>query len=148
MKRKKKEISEALSEELRPEVNEEEKAPLEEEAEDSDSENPEEKMEADIALFHELFPDVKGDQIPGEVWESVEGGQSLAAAYALYTIRQMRQEERIRKVNEENEKKAPPRIRHDGSQGEYFSPEAVKAMSRGEVRKHYDAILRSMESWN
>lgn len=147
MKKKKKEISEALSEEERSEAAEAENADAEA-MEEIDAESPEEKMEADIALFHELFPDVKGDQIPAEVWESVEGGESLASAYALYTIRQMRQEERIRKVNEENEKKAPPRIRHDGSQGEYFSPEAVKAMSRGEVRKHYDAILRSMENWN
>ena len=148
MKKKKKEASEALLEENLPEEAEAEKAATEEVTEEAAIENPEEKMEADITLFHELFPDVKGDQIPAEVWESVEGGESLAAAYALYTIRQMRQEERIRKVNEENEKKAPPRIRHDGGQGEYFSPEAVKAMSRSEVRKHYDAILRSMESCN
>lgn len=105
-------------------------------------------MEEDIALFHELFPDVKGSEIPEEVWTRVEAGESLSAAYALYTIQKMREEEKIRAVNEENEKKAPPRIRHDGGDDTYFSPEAVKAMSRNEIKKNYDAILRSMENWN
>lgn len=108
----------------------------------------EEKMESDIALFHELFPEVKGEEIPEEVWERVEAGESLAASYALHVIKNMREEESIRKVNEENEKKAPPRIRHDGGEDAYFSPEAVKAMSRSEIKKNYDAILRSMEKWN
>ena len=108
----------------------------------------EERMEEDIALFHELFPDVKGDAIPEAVWARVDAGERLAASYALYVIRTMREEEKIQKVNEENEKKAPPRIRHDGGDDTYFSPEAVKAMSRSEVKKNYDAILRSMEKWN
>ena len=51
-------------------------------------------------------------------------------------------------MNEANEKKALPPIRHDGTEGEYFSPEAVKSMSRSEIKKHYDAILRSMEQWS
>ncbi len=114
----------------------------------SDGKTEQEKMEQDIALFHELFPDVKAEDIPQEVWDQVEGGESLAAAYALYSIKMLRQEEKIRKVNEKNEKSAPPRIRHDGTEAEYFSPEAVKAMSRSEIKKHYDAILRSMEKWN
>lgn len=130
------------------------KPALEETAEAAESEekveasSAEEKMEEDIALFHELFPDVKGDAIPEEVWARVEAGESLAAAYALHVIRTMREEEKIQKINEENEKKAPPRIRHDGGDDTYFSPEAVKAMSRSEVKKNYDAILRSMEKWN
>ena len=105
-------------------------------------------MEEDVNLFHELFPDVKEKDIPSEVWARVEQGESLAAAYALYTVQKARREEEIRLVNEENAKKAPPRIHYDGGQGEYFSPEAVRKMTRSEVKKHYDAILRSMEHWN
>ena len=41
-----------------------------------------------------------------------------------------------------------PKVRNDGGAKGYFSPEAVKAMSRSEVKKNYDAILRSMEKWN
>ena len=105
------------------------------------------KMKEDIALFRRLFPEVKSQDIPEEVWLQVEKGESLAANYALYFVQKMREEEHILKVNEENEKKAPPRIRHDGKEYEYFSPEAVKSMSRSEIKKNYDAILSSMEKW-
>ena len=105
------------------------------------------KMEEDIALFHRLFPEVKAKDIPDQVWARVEAGESLAASYALYFVQRMREEEHIKTVNEANEKKAPPRIRHDGAEYEYFSPEAVKSMSRSEIKKNYDAILASMEKW-
>lgn len=134
-------ILQALSE--KKEETEEESAAKKEKAED-----PTEKMEEDIALFHSLFPQVKAEDIPEEVWESVEKGESLAASFSLYTIKQQREEEKIRAVNEENEKKAPPRIRHDGAESEYFSPEAVKSMTRKEIKENYDAILKSMEKWN
>ena len=110
-------------------------------------EKDEETMKEDIALFRRLFPEVKSQDIPEEVWIQVEKGESLAASYALYFVQKMREEEHILKVNEENEKKAPPRIRHDGKEYEYFSPEAVKSMSRSEIKKNYDAILSSMEKW-
>ena len=118
------------------------------EEQEEETENPVEKMQQDIALFHSLFPEVKGEEIPAEVWERVEKGESLAASYALYILQKEKEEERIRKVNEENEKKAPPRIHRDGTEPEYFSPEAVKSMSRSEIKKHYDKILTSMEKWN
>ena len=107
-----------------------------------------EKLARDVAAFHSLFPDVKAEEIPGEVWERVEGGESLTAAYAVHFVREKREEERIAKLNAENEKAAPPPVRHDGKEESYFSPEAVKAMSRDEVRKNYQEILRSMDHWN
>lgn len=107
-----------------------------------------EKLARDVAAFHSLFPDVKAEEIPGEVWERVEGGESLTAAYAVHFVREKREEERIAKLNAENEKAAPPPVRHDGKEESYFSPEAVKAMSRDEVRKNYREILRSMDHWN
>ena len=109
---------------------------------------PEDLMEEDIALFRSLFPDVKGDEIPQEVWDRVESGESLSASYALYAVKQYREEERVSKINEENGKKAPPPIEGGSAEGDYFSPEAVKNMSRSEIRKHYDKILTSMEKWN
>ncbi|MBR2615960.1 MAG: hypothetical protein IKC69_04720 [Clostridia bacterium] len=139
MKKKKKELLEADFSEKETEK--------ENEAEGAEA-SFEERMEEDIALFRNLFPEVKGEEIPDEVWERVEKGESLAAAFALHFVQKLRQEEKIRTVNEENEKKAPPRIHRDSGEGEYFSPEAVKAMSPKEVKKHYDAILRSMEHWS
>ena len=106
-----------------------------------------EKMKEDIALFHRLFPEVKAKDIPEEVWERVEAGESLAASFALHFVQKMKEEEHIKSVNAANEKKAPPRIRHDGAEYDYFSPEAVKSMSRNEIKKNYDAILASMEKW-
>ncbi len=106
------------------------------------------EMEADIDLFRQLFPDVKADEIPQEVWDSVEEGQSLSAAFALHFVKKMREEEHIRRVNEENGKKAPPPVEGQEASSDYFSPEAVKSMSRKEIRKNYDKILSSMEKWN
>lgn len=105
-------------------------------------------FEQDIALFHQLFPEVKAEDIPQEVWDRVEKGESLAASFSLHQMQKQREAEHIDKVNRENEEKAPPKIRHDGKEFTYFSPEAVRAMSRSEVKKNYDAILASMEKWN
>ncbi len=130
-----------------------ESAPKKEEAKDFGAQNSQgdadrARMQEDISLFHSLFPEVKAQDIPEEVWARVENGESLAASFALFTVQKAKEEEHIRAVNEENEKKAPPRIRHDGKETEYFSPEAVKAMSRSEIKKNYDAILASMDKWN
>jgi len=145
---KKKKLKEAAAEEvLQPEEVsfEEAEAPAAEETEAPDAQ---ETMEEDIALFRSLFPDVKGEEIPQEVWERVERGESLAASYALYAVQQYREEERIAKINEENGKKAPPPVEGGSTEGDYFSPDAVKSMSPAEIRKNYDKILTSMEKWN
>ena len=107
-----------------------------------------EKLAEDVAAFHALFPDVKAEEIPGSVWEQVEAGESLTASYAVHFVAALRDKERIERLNAENEKAAPPPVRHDGKEESYFSPEAVRAMSRDEVRKHYQEILRSMDHWN
>ena len=138
---KKKKEKEVLSEEKLPE----ETALQEEGAEVPDAA---ELMEEDIALFRSLFPEVKGEQIPLEVWDRVEAGESLAASYALFAVQKFREEEKISRINEENGKKAPPPVEGGSAEGDYFSPEAVKNMSRSEIRKHYDKILSSMEKWN
>ena len=104
-------------------------------------------MEEDVALFHELFPTLSVEDIPEEVWSEVEAGEGLAKSYALYAVKEYREQERVRAVNEENAKKAPPAVRHDGGDSDYFSPEAVKSMSPAQVKKHYQAILASMDSW-
>ena len=79
--------------------------PAEESAEETVS--PQQLMEEDIDLFRTLFPEVKGEDIPQEVWDRVEQGESLAASYALFAVKKYREEERIGRINEENQKKAP-----------------------------------------
>lgn len=145
LSREEKEILEAAAEKDLPAK---EKQALEKEEENGASDAVGEAMEEDITLFRELFPEVNAESIPEEVWERVENGESLCASYALYTVKKQKEEERIQTVNEQNAKKAPPKIHHDGKENDYFSPEAVRSMSRSEIKKHYDAILASMEKWN
>lgn len=138
---KKKKEKEAVTEQVLPDQ-------LPEMPEEQSDEDGVKLMEEDIELFRTLFPDVKGEQIPQEVWDRVEAGESLSAAYALFAVKQYREEEKVSRINEENGKKAPPPIEGGSTEGDYFSPEAVKNMSRSEIRKNYDKILSSMEKWN
>lgn len=138
---KKKKEKEAVTEQVLPDQ-------LPEMPEEQSDEDGVKLMEEDIELFRALFPDVKGEQIPQEVWDRVEAGESLSAAYALFAVKQYREEEKVSRINEENGKKAPPPIEGGSTEGDYFSPEAVKNMSRSEIRKNYDKILSSMEKWN
>ncbi|MBR5295848.1 MAG: hypothetical protein IKU24_04580 [Clostridia bacterium] len=121
---------------------------MEEKDASEDEKDPKDRMKEDVELFHTLFPDVNGEDIPQEVWDRVEQGESLAASYALFAVMQYREEEKIRKINEENDKKALPRIQSGASDENYFSPEAVKKMTRSEIKENYDKILSSMEKWN
>ncbi len=147
------EVREALTEEKTPETLPEAADPaaaeeiLQEAAKESVPDKTD-KLAEDVAAFHDLFPEVKAEEIPGEVWEKVEAGESLTGAFAVYFVKALRDRERIDRINAENEKAAPPRVRHDGTDGSYFSPEAVRAMTREEVRKNYQEILRSMDHWN
>ncbi len=108
----------------------------------------EDKIRADIQTLRELFPALKSEDIPEEVWQQVQNGESLSCAYALHFLKDLKEQERIQKHNEETQKKAPPRVRQNAEAENYFSAEAVRAMSPEEVRKHYAAILKSMDSWN
>ena len=38
----------------------------------------------EVEEFLEVFPDVKAEDIPGEVWQRAAGGEGLVRAYALY----------------------------------------------------------------
>ncbi|MBQ2253444.1 MAG: hypothetical protein II328_05605 [Clostridia bacterium] len=108
----------------------------------------EERIIADIETLRALFPDLTPEQIPEEVWQKVSEGESLAASYALFYLKEQKEKERIETHNRENEEKALGKIRQDKDSEEYYSPETVRKMSPKEVRKNYDAILKSMDRWN
>ena len=63
-------------------------------------------------------------------------------------MKTVKEQERIEKLNAENEKKASPRVKGDKAEEDYYSFETVKHMTPDQVRKHYAAILKSMDSWN
>ena len=106
-----------------------------------------EKIRTDLEVLHELFPELKVEDIPDEVWEKVALGESLSGAFAINFIRKMNEEKKVLEVNEKNSKSALPPI-NGAPEDDFFSPECVKNMSEKEVRKNYSKILKSMEKWN
>jgi hypothetical protein len=65
------------------------------------------KQEAEYREFFQTFPDVKADQIPGEVWEAHQKGKSLVDAYTHYENKRLKEQLAVLKQNEENAKRAP-----------------------------------------
>lgn len=57
------------------------------------------RRSADIADFAKRYPDVKAQDIPREVWDAVNKGQSLSSAYATYETKALR--ERIKALEAE-----------------------------------------------
>ena len=112
-----------------------------------EKENDASFVKEDIKRLREVFPDIKQEDIPDEVWQSVEKGESLSGAYALHFVKQLKAKADIERINELNGKKAPPKIKHDGGDETFFSPEEVRSMTEAQVRKHYNAILASMDKW-
>ncbi|MBP3387398.1 MAG: hypothetical protein J6L23_02575 [Clostridia bacterium] len=109
--------------------------------------NEQEKLDGDIKLFRELFPEVNADAIPIEVWENVGKGMSLTAAYAIYQRRMDVLGKRAEALNVELEKTTP--IGLSESEGETFvSSGEVENMSPSEIKKNYKKILLSLKKWN
>lgn len=57
------------------------------------------RRSADIADFAKRYPDVKAQDIPREVWDAVNKGQSLSSAYATYETKALR--ERVKALEAE-----------------------------------------------
>ncbi len=96
--------------------------------------------------FRELFPDTRFEDLPDEVFESVQNGMPLSAAFALSERRRAQREARAAQVNKQNRTRSSGAL--GNAQTDLYSPDEVRARSRNEVRKNYDKILRSMQSWN
>lgn len=72
------------------------------------------RAQEEIAQFAALFPQVKGEEVPREVWQAVKEGQPLALAYSLWRIRVL-EEERARR--ERGERLSPGSVSSAGSGG-------------------------------
>jgi len=103
-----------------------------------------EKELTDEKEFHELYPDVEIEDLPDEVLEQSQNGIPLAAAYALYERKQFMARKKANKVNQDNARKSPGNIAHDGSNDGTFTFDQIKKMSADEVRKHYEQIIDSL----
>ncbi len=101
----------------------------------------------EIGEFHRLFPDISIENVPEGVWDSVEQGIPLSAAYALYEKKRHMSEARAEEVNRRNASLSAGKAgKHTA--GEYFSPQEVRAMSQRQVHNNYRAIMESMKHWH
>ena len=95
--------------------------------------------------FRALYPDTAEADIPDEVWDSVNEGVPLAAAYALWTRREELRRQSAEAINRKN---ADGWGRAENApSAEHLSPAEVRAMSPAEVRRNYSRIVASMKHW-
>ncbi|MGV8982147.1 hypothetical protein [Clostridium sp.] len=66
------------------------------------------KIQKGYDEFSREYPDVKGDDIPLEVWQAVnEGGKSLTDAYARYETKSLKERIKTLEHNKNNDDKSP-----------------------------------------
>ncbi len=101
-------VSEELPEEEAPEAEEGTEVP------ESPPAQAGKRDEGEIRRFVRAFPQVRGEDIPREVWERVREGVGLTEAFLGYEARRLREEnERLRRAGEQRARNA---ARSAGSQ--------------------------------
>ena len=113
-----------------------------------DNKRRSDRYASEMREFKELFPDVSTKKIPQEVWDSVKAGVDLSSAYAKYERRQALKAAKAEKVNAQTQQTAAPKIKQSEKTERYFTNEEIAKMSPSEVRKNYDAIIKSMNRNN
>ena len=124
---------------------EEEIAMLESELESKRAET--DRKIREYAEFRELFPEVDVSELDPQVLESVENGVPLCAAYALYEKRLAAKNAAALAHNKATRRDGFGSVGR-GSEGEFYSPDEVRAMTQSEVKQNYQKILRSMKNWH
>ena len=103
--------------------------------------------------FLEYFKQVNGrpftdsDKIPNEVLIEESKGTPLKWAYADYIAKQSVLNQKIDKVNEDNEKTSSMSMKSTPPDDLSFTREQVESMTTEEVKKNYSKILQSMKKW-
>ena len=105
-----------------------------------------EQLEQQYAEFSALYPDTPISSIPEEVWQSVKGGNSLAAAFALAEHRHALSQKMAAESNADNRARSAGAVK--SAENVEFSPAEVRAMSAAEVRANLPRIMRSMQKWH
>lgn len=96
--------------------------------------------------FQALYPEASLTDLDDGIWEDVRRGVPIAAAFALAERKRSRTEELALESNQANQRRSSGAV--SGIENDYFSPAEVRAMSRHEVRKNYQKIVRSMKAWH
>ncbi len=104
------------------------------------------RLSEEFAEFCALYPDVDLHTVSDTVWARVKTGVPLSCAYAAEERRQALIAEAAKQSNAANRARAGGSIKP--APRAYFSRDEVLAMSRQEVHKNFDHILRSMEKWS
>lgn len=107
-----------------------------------------EKVSKELDRLWEMFPDVTPEDVPDELWELVENGETLLGAYCILMAKKNIEEQKAREKNRENSMRTPPAVKGGTEKKEYFTRDRVSEMDRNQVRKNYDAIVDSMKYWN
>lgn len=113
----------------------------------SDTRSAYERLSADCEEFSELFPTIPVTSLPDSIWKSFKSGIPLAAAYALYEKKEALAREKASNVNAKNKELSSGSLYSDKN-GEYFTPDEVRAMSAAEVKANYTKIINSMSRWH
>lgn len=92
------------------------------------------------------------DILPAEVTKMKKDlGISLTDAYVRYQYKtmakNMKEEAEVNKQNEENAKASTGSMSDKGGKETFFTKDQVKEMSRDEILKNYDAIVKSKKKW-
>ncbi len=104
------------------------------------------RMSEECSEFAELFPHTPLSRLPREVWENVNSGTPLSAAYALYQVKQQRLEAQAAEVNARNSTMSGGGV--SGTPEQTLSPGEVRQMTPEQVRSNYSKILESMKLWS
>ncbi len=115
-------------------------------AELSQKTREQERIMEEMGEFNRLFPKIALQDVPAAVWQSVENGIPLSAAYALYEKKNRQDALYAEEINRRNAEQSAGRAGLYTA-GEYFSPDEVRSMSPSEVRANYKKIRESMKKW-
>lgn len=107
-----------------------------------------EKVSKELDRLWEMFPEVRMEDMPDEMWTLVENGESLLGAYCITLMKKQLELQSAQQKNTENSMKTPPPVKNGGEAKEYFTREQVSKMTREQVRKNYSKIVDSMKYWN
>ncbi len=103
-------------------------------------------LDEDIKVFRRVFPNVKAEDIPENVWADAEKGIPLPYAYAFHVMSEESYNYYADMVNGKNSEGAIPPVEGTDGSGE-FSADEVEGMSTAAVKKNFPAILRSITKW-
>ncbi len=101
------------------------------------------------AEFLQMYPEVKPEQIPKEVWQLVNQGHRLASAYAIHENKLLKQQYQTQQANFKNAGSSTGSVKSPGATGGFISREQFDANkgNLGWVQKNLDLIEKSRKHW-